>query len=108
MRIKHHPILGEITEKKIVVIYVDGKKIEAIEGEPIAAALLAAGIRIFRKTIKTAEPRGLYCGIGQCNDCIMEVNGVSNVRTCVTLVEDGMVVKTQVGKGKGGDLDDKY
>ncbi len=106
MRIIKHPILGDIIEKNKVIIYVDGREIEALEGEPIAAALMSVGIRIFRKTVKTGEPRGLYCGIGQCNDCIMEVNGVSNVRTCVTLVESGMLIKTQVGLGKSGGLDD--
>ncbi len=106
MRIKKHPILGDIIEKNKVEIIVDGRQIEAFEGEPIAAALMSAGIRSFRKTVKTDEPRGLYCGIGQCNDCIMEVNGVPNIRTCVTLVEAGMVIRKQVGLGKNGDLDD--
>lgn len=106
MRIIKHPILGDIIEKKKVIIYVDGRKIEALEGEPIAAALMSTGIREFRRTVKTGEPRGLYCGIGQCNDCIMEVNGVPNVRTCVTVVETGMIIRKQIGLGKSGDLDD--
>jgi predicted molibdopterin-dependent oxidoreductase YjgC len=106
MRIINHPILGELKNVNRVIIYYDGRPVEAIKGEPIAAALLAAGIRKFRKTVKTGESRGVYCGIGQCNDCIMEVNGVPNVRTCVTLVEEGMIIKTQEGLGKGGGLDD--
>lgn len=106
MRIINHPILGEIKNKDKVIIYFDNKEVEAIKGEPIAAALMAAGVRIFRKTVRTGEPRGLYCGIGQCNDCIMEVNGVPNVRTCVTLVEEGMIIRTQEGLGKSGGLDD--
>ncbi len=106
MRIIKHPILGDVKEKKKVNINVDNRQVEALEGEPIAAALMAAGIRAFRRTIKTGEPRGVYCGIGQCNDCIMEVNGVPNVRTCVTLVEEGMIIRTQIGLGKSGDLDD--
>ncbi|KAF0091937.1 MAG: hypothetical protein FD141_121 [Fusobacteria bacterium] len=106
MRILNHPILGELKDMETVTIYCDGMEILAIRGEPIAAALLAAGIRTFRKTVKTGEPRGVYCGIGQCNDCIMEVNGVPNVRTCVTLVEEGMIIKTQEGLGKSGGLHD--
>lgn len=106
MRIKNHPILGELKNSDMVIINFDGREIEAVEGEPVAAALLAAGVRTFRKTVRTGESRGVYCGIGQCNDCVMEVNGVPNVRTCVTPVEDGMIVRTQVGLGKRGGLDD--
>ncbi|MDI3534047.1 MAG: hypothetical protein PWQ82_412 [Thermosediminibacterales bacterium] len=100
MRVKHHPILGEDKRKENVTIVVDGKKIKAIEGEPIAAALMAAGIRVFRKTPKKNQPRGVFCAIGRCTDCVMTVNGIPNVRTCVTLVEDGMVIETQKGLGK--------
>jgi predicted molibdopterin-dependent oxidoreductase YjgC len=77
-----------------------GKKLTAKRGEMIAAALLANGIRIHRYTAKNHEPRGIYCGIGQCTDCVMTVNGNPNVRTCVTPVEDGMVIETQQGYGK--------
>ncbi|WP_020614592.1 (2Fe-2S)-binding protein [Sediminispirochaeta bajacaliforniensis] len=97
-RIIHHPILGEMEEKKLVTIFVDGKRIQAREGEPIAAALLSAGIDVFRHT-KKGSPRSIFCGIGQCTDCSMIVDGVPNVRTCVTLVADGMIVETQEGVG---------
>ncbi|ADK81937.1 (2Fe-2S)-binding protein [Sediminispirochaeta smaragdinae] len=97
-RIVHHPILGEMEEKAMVTIIVDGKRIKALEGEPIAAALLAAGISVFRHT-KKGSPRSIFCGIGQCTDCSMIVNGVPNVRTCVTPVAEGMVVETQEGVG---------
>lgn len=106
MRIIKHPILGDIENKKHINIKVDDRVVEALEGEPIAAALISAGIRKFRKTVKTGESRGLFCGIGQCNDCIMEVDGVPNVRTCVTIVREGMVIRTQEGLGKCGGLDD--
>jgi aerobic-type carbon monoxide dehydrogenase small subunit (CoxS/CutS family) len=60
---------------------------------------LAHGRRIFRYTKKHHETRGLFCGIGQCTDCVMEVDGVPNVRTCVTPVREGMIVVTQRGSG---------
>lgn len=97
MRVKIHPILGEDERKERVTIIVDGKELEAIKGEMIAAALLAHGIKIHRYTDKYHTPRGIYCGIGQCTDCVMEVNRVANVRTCVTQVEDGMIINTQYG-----------
>ncbi|HHY37433.1 MAG TPA: (2Fe-2S)-binding protein [Clostridia bacterium] len=107
MRVTEHPILGGLTPGRVVQIVVDGKKIEAREGETIAAALLAAGIRVNRYTSKRHEPRGLFCGIGQCTDCVMVVNGVPNVRTCVTPVASGMVIETQHGSGGRAESDEE-
>ena len=101
-RIVEHPILGLLPEIEMVTITVDGECIQARKGEMIAAALTAAGKSYFRRTIKTGEPRGIYCGIGRCTDCVMKVNGIPNVRTCVTAVEDGMVIETQMGFGTWG------
>ena len=96
MRMKNHPILGLAKERKKITIEIDGEKIEALEDEPIAVALWNAGIRDFRYTRKRKEPRGFFCGIGLCTDCKMIVNGVPNIRTCVTLVQDGMKIKRQI------------
>lgn len=98
-RIIDHPVLGPLPEVDMVTIIVDGEPIKARKGEMIAAALIASGKQYFRKTVKTHEPRGIYCGIGRCTDCVMTVNGIPNVRTCVTAVEDGMVIETQMGYG---------
>jgi predicted molibdopterin-dependent oxidoreductase YjgC len=97
MRIKNHPILGEMTDKPTVRITFDGQVIEAQEGEPIATALLATGTTIFRYTNKLHTARGIFCAIGRCTDCMMVVDGVANVRTCITPVREGMVVQTQYG-----------
>lgn len=104
MRIVRHPILGDLPEAKQVTITVDGRPLAAREGEMIAAALTAAGISRLRTTSKQHDGRGIFCAIGRCTDCVMEVDGRPNVRTCVTPVAEGMVVNTQVGLGvwKGG------
>ena len=94
--IGEHPILGEAKGKK-VVLYCDGEPIEALDGEPVAAALMANGIRHFRYTAKAKEPRGLFCAIGRCTDCMMIVDGHPNTRTCITPVREGMRVETQYG-----------
>lgn len=99
MRVVEHPILDELDTSKQVTIYCDGKPVPALEGEPIAAALMNAGIRSFRTTPKRKEKRGIFCAIGRCTDCMMIVDGVPNTRTCVTPVRDGMHVKTQEGLG---------
>jgi predicted molibdopterin-dependent oxidoreductase YjgC len=100
LRIKDHPILGPDNRKKEVNIIVNGKEITAFEGEMIASALMASGIRTFRYSLRKHEPRGIFCAIGRCTDCIMEVNSHPNVRTCITPVEDGMIIKTQEGSGE--------
>ncbi len=99
-RIENHIILGDLEEKKEVWITVDGKKIPAREGEPILSALLANDIKVQNISAKKHEPRGYFCGIGRCTNCVMTVNGDPNVRTCVTPVEEGMVIETQDGLGK--------
>jgi predicted molibdopterin-dependent oxidoreductase YjgC len=103
MRVTDHVILGPLVRNNRVKIIVDGRTVQADEGEPILAALLAENIVVNRYTVKRHEPRGLFCGIGQCTDCVMIVNGKANVRTCITPVEEGMVVKTQYGVGDKAD-----
>ncbi len=96
-RIEEHPILGALEKGKAVRFTFDGKEIEGCEGEPIAAALKAAGVMVHRYTQKEHKPRGIFCAIGRCTDCVMIVDGVPNVRTCITPLREGMVVKTQYG-----------
>ncbi len=100
LRVDHHVILDVEKKGVPVEIIVDGMTIIAYEGEPILAALLSNGIKINRYTVKKHEPRGLFCGIGQCTDCAMIVDGKPNVRTCITPVKAGMVIKTQDGLTK--------
>jgi len=106
MRVLEHPILGNAQFGKRVTLIVDGQPIEAFEGEPIAAALMAAGHKVFRRTPKHNEPRGVFCAIGRCTDCAMTVDGRPNVRTCITPAVDGMIVETQSGLGKWGQKEE--
>ena len=101
-RIRKHPILGDAREPDTYIV-CDGKRIPAVSGEPIAAALMASGIRVMRRTARTGKPRGVFCGIGRCSDCKMIVDGVPGVRTCVTPVREGMRVETQHGLGERRD-----
>jgi len=81
-----------------VVVTLDGRPVIAYEGESVAALLLAEGITATRVT-RGGEPRGVYCGMGVCFDCLVVVDGVPNTRACVTWVRDGMNVERQVGFG---------
>ena len=80
---------------------LDGAAAEAYEGETVSAAVMAdrdLGLRVTDR----AQPRGYFCGMGVCFDCVMVVDGVPNTRTCVTWVRDGMVVEHQDGAGPAG------
>ena len=78
-------------------IEVDGEKLVAYEGETVAAVLVAAGRRTFRWTEKKKHPRGMYCGIGLCHECMMVINGAPNTKACQTMATPGCQVKTQHG-----------
>jgi hypothetical protein len=75
----------------------DGQELTAQEGQTIAAALLAAGRRAFRQTSRRGEPRGLFCGMGVCFDCLVCINGRPNLRACQAPVIEGMRVESTVG-----------
>ncbi|MCI8859564.1 MAG: (2Fe-2S)-binding protein [Lachnospiraceae bacterium] len=96
-RIAEHPILGVQEKGEKVTFLCDGEILEGYEGEPIAAALRAAGIMKHRYTKKEHTPRGIFCAIGRCTDCVMIVDGKPNIRTCVTPLKQGMKVQTQYG-----------
>ncbi len=94
LRIYEHPIL-HFARGKTVFFTFNNMKIKGYDGESIAAALLAAGIRVFRRSMKLKRPRGFYCGIGKCSSCLMRVDGIPNVRTCIEPVREGITVETQ-------------
>jgi sarcosine oxidase subunit alpha len=71
------------------------ESIPAVEGQSVAAALYAAGRRVFSRSFKYHRPRGLFCVSGDCPNCLMEVDGRPNVRTCIEPVREGQVVRHQ-------------
>ncbi|EMR06924.1 putative anaerobic dehydrogenase [Bhargavaea cecembensis DSE10] len=92
-RILEHPVLGSLEAGKTVTFTFNGLEYEGREGEPIAAALLAAGVRTLRHHEESGKPRGIYCNIGHCFECRVEVDGIQGVRACLTPVRDGMAVR---------------
>jgi hypothetical protein len=74
--------------------------IEVEPGQTLAAALIAAGIRSWRTTRVAGAPRGVFCGIGVCFDCLATVNRRPNVRACLEEAHPGDVVTTQQGTGR--------
>ncbi|WP_326834277.1 (2Fe-2S)-binding protein [Amycolatopsis rhabdoformis] len=78
-----------------------GKEITAEAGQSVGAALIAAGHRSWRTTRREGAPRGIFCGIGVCFDCLVVVNGEPNRRACLTEVRAGDVIEPQEGAGRG-------
>lgn len=76
----------------------NGTALSAAAGTSVAAALWAAGLRALRTT-RGGEPRGIFCGMGVCFDCLVEIDGCPNIRACRVPVADGMRVRTQQGAG---------
>ncbi|GAA3049040.1 hypothetical protein GCM10020229_70560 [Kitasatospora albolonga] len=78
----------------------DGRPIPVLPGQTIAAALWANGILAWRTTRVNGRPRGAFCGIGACYDCLATVDGAPNQRTCLIPAEPGTTVTTQEGHGR--------
>lgn len=95
-RIWHHPVLGPLQQGDALHFTFNETTYAAYEGETIAAALLAAGVRTLRVHEEKGTPRGIYCNIGHCYECRVTVNGIPTVRACMTLVQDGMEVTAGV------------
>ncbi len=88
-------IVDGIERGRRVRIIVDGEDVVAYEGESIAAALVAAGRPVTRWTGATGEPRGYFCGMGICQDCLVTIDGRGSVRACMTAVSDGLTIQRQ-------------
>ncbi len=98
MRIDEHPILSFVRGKPIAFTY-NGEEMLGYEGETIAAALHANGVRVLAHSLEKHRPRGFYCAIGNCSSCMMVVDGVANVKTCITQLKEGMKIELQEGRG---------
>ena len=77
----------------MITFTFDGEEVQAQPGQTVAAALLAARHRTLRHTRVEQAPRGLFCGIGACFDCLVVHNGVPGTRACLTPVAQGDVVE---------------
>jgi len=95
-RVKVPPDLDEL------VLSFDGEPLRALPGQSIGAALIATGRRSWRRTRIGDRPRGLFCGIGICFDCLVDINGRPNQRACLVQAEPGDIVITQEGPGGYG------
>ncbi|ASK62417.1 sarcosine oxidase subunit alpha [Virgibacillus phasianinus] len=91
-----HPIFGK-SIKKEVPFYFNGELLKAREGQTVAAALMANGIKKLGVSRKLQQSRGLFCANGRCCSCFVSVNELDHVLSCMTLVEKGMKVDSNNG-----------
>ncbi|MBM4071052.1 MAG: (2Fe-2S)-binding protein [Planctomycetes bacterium] len=85
--------------QKDVCFYLDGMRLTAHAGQTVAAALLLAGKQTLRWTGRRGAPRGLFCGMGVCQECQVCINGRPGMRACQVEVQEGMRVQVQRGAG---------
>jgi sarcosine oxidase subunit alpha len=84
-----------IVRDQPVTIRLDGRTIHAFESDTVASAVAAAGVTITSRSFKYHRPRGLRCMTRSCPNCLMQIDGIPNVRACTEPVRDGMVVERQ-------------
>jgi predicted molibdopterin-dependent oxidoreductase YjgC len=75
-----------------VTIFVDGEPVPAEAGRPLGALMHRLGPAM-RRT-EAGAPRGLFCGMGVCFDCLVTIDGIADRRACMTPIRDGMRVET--------------
>ena len=85
-----------------VAFFVDGQQVAAREGDSVAAALVASGIVDFRTTAEGGAPRGPFCMMGACFDCLVTIDGVADRQACMTKVRAGMRIERQRGARRIG------
>jgi predicted molibdopterin-dependent oxidoreductase YjgC len=85
-------------ERTAVTVTIDGRAHAARAGDSVAAALLAAGVVRFRASAASGAPRGPYCMMGACFECLLTIDGVANRQACQVTVRDGMRIETQSGR----------
>ncbi|MFD8547229.1 (2Fe-2S)-binding protein [Streptomyces sp. NPDC059649] len=92
-------LVGAVPDTAFEITF-DGRPITALPGQSLAAALWAAGILTWRTTRVGGRPRGAFCGIGHCFDCLATINGEPNRRACLVPARPGDAVTTQEGHGR--------
>lgn len=79
-------------EKQVFEITFNGHCLQANEGEILSSALWRNGIKKLNNSFKMNSPRGVYCGIGRCQSCVVEIDG-RKIRACQTVIKGNVTVK---------------
>jgi predicted molibdopterin-dependent oxidoreductase YjgC len=87
-------------ESPSIEVIVDGRPVLGKSGDTVAAVLMAAGEPACRRSAVSGEPRGPYCLMGVCFECLVDIDGVANRQACLVPIRSGMRVETGAGKRK--------
>jgi predicted molibdopterin-dependent oxidoreductase YjgC len=82
---------------ELVTVVFDGRPLQVPADTSVAAALLAAGVTSFRTTPAKNAPRGPYCMMGACFDCLLTIDGDHNAQACLVTVKAGMRIERELG-----------
>lgn len=85
----------DTTEGEMFAFMFEGRSMTARSGDTVASALLAAGEAIFRSSPISGAPRGPFCMMGVCFECLVEIDGVSDRQACMVSIVEGMVIRRQ-------------
>lgn len=88
-------LLPALERGRALKVWVNGASVDAYDGETVATVLLSAGLWGMRRSRRRGEPRGLYCGMGVCFECLVTVEDLGAVRACLTPVVEGMRIETR-------------
>ncbi len=86
-------------------VTLDGEEVMVSSGQTIAAALIASGRTAWRTTRVDQRPRGVFCGIGVCFDCLVTLNGQRSVRACLVTAAPGDDIRSEGGPGGADGAD---
>jgi len=82
-----------MTDRRPIRLMLDGRPIEALEGDSLLTALLVSGGHLRRFEFGEGLRAG-FCLMGACQDCWVALEDGRRLRACTTLAEDGMAVRT--------------
>lgn len=81
------------TRPQRITVRLNAREIDTPAGQSVGAVLIGEGIKAWRTTRNEGKPRGLFCGIGACYDCLITVNGQPNQRACIVEACDSMTIE---------------
>lgn len=84
--------------EQLVTISIDSTPVTVDTGTTVAGAMISQGVTAWRSTRNNERPRGLFCGIGACFDCLVTIDSVPNQRACMVRVCEGQQIDTDTAK----------
>jgi D-hydroxyproline dehydrogenase subunit gamma len=85
-------------ETERIVVLIDGAPFEGRQGDSVATVLLLAGKVGCRRSFVSGEPRGPYCMMGVCFECLVRVDGIDDLQACMIPIRREMRIETSIAR----------